>query len=140
MAQHFFAYGTLIVPSVMQAVCGTSYQFTAASLDGYTRFALKGKSYPAIVKDADSMVDGILYLDIDNEALKRLDYFEGKEYQRVVVQPALESGKKVEAFTYLLSPAHAALLTNQPWNLKKFKDSELDQYLKNARQAMRDFR
>jgi gamma-glutamylcyclotransferase (GGCT)/AIG2-like uncharacterized protein YtfP len=140
MPQHVFTYGTLIMPQVMQAVCGMTFEHVSASIDGFARFGIKNKVFPGIIRDKDSMVDGVLYLNVDDQALKRLDFFEDKEYERIKVNAELDGGKKVEAFAYLIAPAYESILTREPWNLKRFKEVEFDSYLKHARGLMRNYK
>ena len=44
-----FAYGSLMIPSVMHAVTGRWFTHTEAVLEGYARYGIDGESYPGIV-------------------------------------------------------------------------------------------
>lgn len=64
------------------------------------------KGLPAIVlNENDPLVDGYLF---STEKLEQnwqmLDDFEGFQYQRVVTSVILDSGEKIEAWTYVMQP------------------------------------
>ena len=80
-AMHVFTYGTLMLPSVMEAVTGRRFAAQKAMLHGYARFRVKGASYPGVVEAVGATTDGVLYLDVDAPSLARLDAFEGAFYQ-----------------------------------------------------------
>lgn len=140
MAINLFAYGTFLVPNVMHTVCDAVFESVEACAEGYARVQLKNKVYPAMLEDKDSMVDGQLYMNVDDRSVKRLDYFEGKEYIKKTIQVELPNRKKMDALAYIISPDSVSLLTKTPWNFAEFKAKHLSDYMKNVRQQMRDFR
>lgn len=72
-----FAYGTLMLPEVMRAVCGAPFPTTKAVLVDYGRHLVKDEVFPAIIKNRGALTHGLLYRDIDRRSLERLDAFEG---------------------------------------------------------------
>lgn len=125
-----FAYGTLIVPSVMQAVTGQTYAYDVAKLPGYARYIIKGQVFPGIVAAENDSVDGIVYHDIDTTTLQRLDEFESDVYVREEVLLTLENNHQVPAFTYVMSRKHEFLLTDRAWDIEVFNKKHLADYLK----------
>ena len=56
-----FAYGTLMVPSVAEAVLGRRPLSLPATLDGYARFRVWGEDFPGVIPCADHSTTGVLY-------------------------------------------------------------------------------
>ena len=65
---------------------------------------LPGRFNPGVVLDAaGAIVEGfILSSDALDKEWKRLDEFEGNQYERVATQAQLEDGQLVEAYVYQL--------------------------------------
>jgi gamma-glutamylcyclotransferase (GGCT)/AIG2-like uncharacterized protein YtfP len=124
-----FVYGTLLIPAVMEAVTGKSFESTEAVLQGYARYRLKGRIYPGITKVPNRSVDGCVYHGIDNPVLGLIDAFEADEYQRVRVTVTGTDGVLISANTYVITPAHSTLLTRQDWDLDGFVKKHLESYL-----------
>ena len=73
-----FTYGSLMFPEVINALLHRNdYQSCAASLTGYTRLKVKDAVYPGLVKSLGSTVEGVLYLNVEEEDLQILNSFEG---------------------------------------------------------------
>lgn len=105
-ANKLFVYGTLMVDDVMSAVLRRGVRDLVkrdAVLSDHCRYAVRGKSYPAVVPRLGGRVEGIIVEGITSEDLRRLDEFEGDEYRRVTcfVTPRAPSPALVEAFVYL---------------------------------------
>jgi gamma-glutamylcyclotransferase (GGCT)/AIG2-like uncharacterized protein YtfP len=96
-----FTYGSLMFAPVWQRVVGGSYQSERACLADHARFTVRAASYPGVVPQAGAVVDGLLYLDVEPEALAVLDRFEGAEYARRPVTVACADGRRIEAATYI---------------------------------------
>ena len=60
----------------MHAVAGILPEGVPAVLPGHRRRVVAGEKYPGIVPDAAETVEGILYLNLPEEALVRLDAFD----------------------------------------------------------------
>mmetsp|Transcript_21383 Transcript_21383/g.87345 ORF Transcript_21383/g.87345 Transcript_21383/m.87345 type:complete len:150 (-) Transcript_21383:1370-1819(-) len=76
-----FVYGTLISPKVCDRVLDRVPEGYEAVLNGYRRFSLSGRLYPAIKPDPDGAVRGRVILVYASE-ISKLDYFEADEYLR----------------------------------------------------------
>ena len=125
-----FAYGTLIVPAVLQVVTGQSYTQNPAKLPGYARYLIKGQVFPGIIAADNSSVEGVVYHDIDATALQRLDDFESNVYIREEVLVTLENKHSPPAYAYVMSSEHEDLLSDQPWDIEVFIFKHLAEYLK----------
>lgn len=123
-----FAYGTLQIAEVLQAVIGQRRDGVPALLPGYRRFCVPGKPYPAMVVDRASSVSGLLYDGLSAAELALLDYYEGELYERQELLVRVQSAQ-VPALSYVLSRAHGALVTEEPWDLQAFEREHLASYL-----------
>ena len=100
MSDAVFAYGTLEIPAVMEAVTGRSFPQREAALEGFARFLIRGRFYPGIIEERGSVTDGVLYEGVDPESLTRLDAFEGPLYKRLRV--LRQDGVAEAALTYVI--------------------------------------
>ena len=124
-----FAYGTLMVPSVMRAVTGRDFTRQAARLRDYARFRVKDALYPGIIAKRQAVIDGVLYVDLDHPAIERLDMFEGGLYQRNLVRVETNSGALINADTYVVKPSYRYRLTSTPWSQAEFEQKYLHEFL-----------
>ena len=102
MTKNFFAYGTLMCEDIMVAVTGRSFRHIPGTLHRYQRRAIQGEVYPGLVAKKGGVVEGITYLNLPDETWAQLDTFEGKMYQRKMVNADLMNGTSVEAYTYVV--------------------------------------
>lgn len=115
-----FTYGSLMSPDIMAKVAGCRLAALPAILHGYQRSLVKGEVYPGIAEMAGGIVNGVLYLDVSAEALKRLDAFEGEMYDRREVTVQEAGGATRAAMAYVFSPEYRQLLTGIPWDFNEF--------------------
>lgn len=124
-----FTYGTLMIPEVMYAVSTREFRFKDAILRGYARFTVKEESYPGIVPVADAVTEGVIYFDVDESSLERLDAFEGDLYQRTPVRVETEKDEILNAETYVIRPEYRGYLSSKEWNVKEFTHKHLEAFL-----------
>jgi Gamma-glutamyl cyclotransferase, AIG2-like len=81
----FFFYGTLVDPDVRRAVLGpyAPRSVEPASLSGWRRVPVRGKTYPVIVADPAATVDGVLARGLNAAARRRLEHYEGDDLYAV---------------------------------------------------------
>ncbi len=115
-----FTYGTLMSPEIMTKVAGCRLAALPANLQNYQRFLVRDEVYPGITVKAGGQVDGMLYLDVPDAALQRLDVFEGEMYERRGVTVQEKGGTVREAMTYVFRPEYHDLLTDIPWDFDEF--------------------
>ena len=124
-----FAYGTLLFEPVLRAVAGRAFEWRPAMLRGFVRRRVNGEIFPAIIESRamDSVV-GVIYLDLDDDAWRRLDRFEGELYAR---RPVVVSCSQAEqaAFTYVLQPAFHDRLATEPWDVDSFSREHLEAFV-----------
>jgi gamma-glutamylcyclotransferase (GGCT)/AIG2-like uncharacterized protein YtfP len=116
---HVFTYGTLMFPPVWHEVTGSLAFGKAATLVGFERRALRGRTYPGLVEAPDGSTEGILYVDVSETALRRLDAFEGDEYERATVTVQTHGGPRT-ATTYVLAPRRREDLEHFDWEPPRF--------------------
>ncbi len=126
---NILAYGTLMASDIMRDVSGGTWESTVAVLEGYQRRGVRDEKYPGIVRSDEGRVEGVLYLNISEHAIHRLDLFEGEMYsrQQVSVRRKIEGGL-VEAMTYVVKPEYAHLLTERSWDFQDFVKSGKKQF------------
>lgn len=115
-----FTYGTLMLPDIMAKVAGCRPAAAPATLAGYRRTLVRGEDYPGIAEDAREEVAGVLYHDVPDEAIRRLDAFEGEMYDRREVVITSDGGTAGTAMAYVFRPEFRHLLTDVPWDYDRF--------------------
>jgi len=126
--QYLFAYGTLQLPLILQAVVGGHWPGTPALLQGYARYRVRGKPYPAIVPEPGGNVAGLVYPGVGANEIEQLDRYEGDLYERQTLD-VRAGGATLQALTYVLREQHRALLSNESWELGAFEREHLSNYL-----------
>ncbi len=127
-----FAYGTLEIEAVMEAVTGRAFPRTTGQLNGFARVLFRGQPVPGLVPDLDESTPGALYGAVDARSLALLDRFEGDLYERRSVHVRCSTGGHVSAHAYLVAPESRALLSSAPWNRERFVAEELPAYLEEC--------
>lgn len=113
----------------MVAVTTRTFRSIDAILKGYARFTVKGESYPGIIPAPDAVTQGILYFELDELSVERLDEFEGDLYQRASVRVETENEDILNAQTYVIKPEFRNRLSLQEWNIKEFAQKHLEGFL-----------
>ncbi len=133
MEDRLFAYGTLQIPEVMEAVTGRSWKWRDAIAHGFARCLLKNASYPGMVSEKNAITTGRLYEGLDPEAWNLLDQFEDPVYQRKHIEIVTEGQERAKVFAYLLPLHEAHRLTGHPWEMNVFVQEHLPDYLSQCR-------
>jgi gamma-glutamylcyclotransferase (GGCT)/AIG2-like uncharacterized protein YtfP len=118
-SKHVFTYGSLMFADVWRRVASTDYSAQAATLRDYRRFAVPGVTYPGMVATPGEQVIGLLYMDVSQGDVARLDAFEGAEYRRTALPVLLETGEVVTAEAYVW--LDHARLSDAPWIPEAFR-------------------
>ncbi|MFK7965101.1 MAG: gamma-glutamylcyclotransferase family protein [Burkholderiaceae bacterium] len=151
-----FTYGSLMFDAVWQRVTGIDKGLASrprpARLTGYSRHAVAGQTYPALLLKPQAYVDGALYQGIPQDILAVLDEFEGVDYQRVTARAQLtdqslaepivftsdgswsqgafeagEAGDFLDAEVYLFVAGNGAL--PQPWSVQRFAQTGMAKFM-----------
>ncbi len=126
---NIFAYGTLMIPAVIYAVTARHFRSQTAILRGYARFTVKGESYPGIIPQADAITEGIIYLNVNEASLERLDIFEGELYQRTPVRAETKGKEMLNAETYVIKSEYRGCLSSKGWDVNRFTQADLKRFL-----------
>ncbi|KAF9615685.1 hypothetical protein IFM89_026067 [Coptis chinensis] len=84
-----FVYGSLLADEVVSVILKRVPHSSPAILDGYRRFSVEGRVYPAITPVEDKKVNGKVLFGITDPELDLLDAFEDVEYERNTVDAFL---------------------------------------------------
>jgi gamma-glutamylcyclotransferase (GGCT)/AIG2-like uncharacterized protein YtfP len=78
LAEHLFAYGTLVDPRRLDDVLGHRHQGERlrARLDGYRRVLVQTYEFPCIVAAPGSSVEGVVLMDLSPADMQTLDRYE----------------------------------------------------------------
>lgn len=127
-----FAYGTLEIPAVMEAVTGRRFAGREARVAGFARHRLRDRIYPAAVPAPGAVLAGRLYEGVDAATLARLDRYEGRLYARRPVLAELPEGGTRAAEIYLLAEGQHGLLLPEAWDRAAFLARHLGSYLESC--------
>ncbi len=111
--QNLFIYGSLRDPLIFKSVCGLGFTLKPSHSDPHVLFgelALLPKHrrispdnvYYYAVADEYSKIEGLVIYDVPAEAMREIDNYEGKFYQRETVTVNTANGQ-VDAQAYLAS-------------------------------------
>lgn len=131
MAKNIFVYGSLMYKQVWQRIVSGTYQQECALLTGYQRVAIKGESYPALIKNTQQQVKGIVYFDVSEDDLSKLNAFEGEYYQLHQTQCLGDKGQSVVVYCYLFKEKYSGLLLDREWDKHRFESEQLDAFINN---------
>ncbi len=120
--QNLFTYGSLMCEDIMAEVVGSRLRSTPATLPGYRRFLVQDEQYPGVVVTENSSVSGMLYYDISEDGWSRLDRFEGKMYDRILVTVRSADGTETVVYCYVFKPEFHHRLTTTEWDYAAFLD------------------
>lgn len=117
---HLFAYGTLQHPLILSSILGREPESVPARLDGFARYRIRDEDFPGIVPEKNAVVDGTVFLDIQDEEWVVLDRYESELYVREVVSIERRDGNAQKAFAYIIPPENRHALTTELWDLNHY--------------------
>lgn len=91
------------------------------------RYHVKSRDYPGVVAQKGSKVVGSVAFDLSESDVKKLDVFEGEDYDRVQVE-VLVDGKKTPANLYLWIGGRDRL-EDKEWCVDTFVADKMDRWL-----------
>jgi len=118
-----------MISDVMSAATAREFRFKNAILRGYARFTVKGESYPGIIPVTHAVTQGVIYFDVDESSLERLDAFEGDLYQRTPILAEIKGEEMISAEAYVIKPQFSGYLSSKEWNEKEFVQKHLKAFL-----------
>jgi gamma-glutamylcyclotransferase (GGCT)/AIG2-like uncharacterized protein YtfP len=125
---HLFVYGTLQHPHVWRRVVTGEYHHAPGRLAGYKPSHIDGQVYPGLIEDEASFAEGMVYMDISDQDLERLDAFEGPSYRRIEVVIDVEDGTDLRCHTYLYV-GDMSLINGMYWRYENYLLDGHDQFL-----------
>ena len=126
--KNLFVYGSLLFPEIVNELTGSNFQSKPAILKDYTRVLVHGADYPAIIKEKKTEVEGMILFNVDSAALNIISFYEGGDYDKVLVT-VNENGYKIPALTFVWR-SEIDYLSDESWSMEHFKKESLDYYLK----------
>jgi gamma-glutamylcyclotransferase (GGCT)/AIG2-like uncharacterized protein YtfP len=129
---HVFTYGTLMFQEVWRSVAGRDFPAIAGTARGYAIYRVQDAVFPGIVETtANDYVEGVVYLDVDEDAVDRLDRFEDEFYVRQSLAVECEDGASRTADAYVVPEKNRSVLTAEPWRRDAFVASGgLDHFIR----------
>jgi len=123
---HVFTYGTLMFEPVWKAVVGRTFGTAAGKIEGFAIYRVRDQVFPGIVATPTPLDDvpGLVYLDVDDEAVARLDEFEDDFYERRTVSVVCDDGQRRVAQAYVVSEERRHVLSDEGWTTREFLDSD----------------
>lgn len=117
---HVFTYGSLMFSEVWEGVVEGRYAASEGTVSGYSCLGIVSETYPALVP-GDGVVEGVLYFDVNEKDLQRLDRFEGDEYDRITLPVRRGDGTELPAETYVFKSVLAHRLNGEAWCVDTFR-------------------
>jgi gamma-glutamylcyclotransferase (GGCT)/AIG2-like uncharacterized protein YtfP len=118
---HVFTYGTLMFPEVWQAVVGREFATVEGGVRGFSIYRVRDAAFPGIISTGDTnSVRGVVYLDVDEPSVARLDVFEDDFYERQSISIACDDGSLRDAHAYIVPVRNRSVLTDERWDRERF--------------------
>ncbi len=130
ISMNIFTYGSLMFPDVWRRVTGLMEPGGAATLADHAARRIRGQSYPALVQEPGTVVDGVIYRGVTPEAVAALDAFEGSFYRRIAVDVHTADGPTEPAWVYLASEAGDPDILPEAWEAGRFARESLTDFLR----------
>jgi len=112
------------------AVAGKEYQGVEAVLLNYAIFRVRGTVYPGIIPAKGNIVRGLVYRNIADDTFRRLDDFEGEQYERIIVSAVLRRDHSlVRAYAYRILEGQRDILSSEGWDLEHFLQKEAEGFI-----------
>jgi nudix-type nucleoside diphosphatase (YffH/AdpP family) len=128
--QTLFIYGSLRDDALREVVLGRPTPIRPATLPDHCVRRVAGETFPMVVPSPGDMLEGAL-MDLDEDALARVSFFEDEVEFGLTDIEALADGRKVAAqiFTSTLEPV-------EPWDFELWRRTEQPFFLECAREIM----
>ena len=121
--KNLFVYGTLMNDEIQEALVGRSFKKSAAAVDGFIASDLEGRYSPGLKRKEDSVVNGYVLHDVDDESFQIIKAWENDDYELIQVEP--NNGDFGECSTYLWKSD----ILNTPWDNENFRENHMQWYL-----------
>ena len=125
-----FVYGTLCFPEIVEKLTGKSFHSEQAVLKGFQRKKVRNVDYPAIIKNDNSEVKGILIHDVDKNSMQMINFYEGNDYVIEEMEITTNNGF-VKAKVFVWNSDYNEL-EDKDWNSKEFIKNSLNIYVEKV--------
>ncbi|XP_073010286.1 AIG2-like protein D [Typha latifolia] len=133
-----FVYGSLLADEVVHVLLNRLPPSSPAILNGYHRFSIKGRVYPAILPVDSKKVAGKVITGITDLELDILDTFEDVEYIRRTVEISLpDKSEKLFADTYVWGNKDDPNLYGD-WDFEEWKQLHMKDFLNMTKGFMEE--
>jgi hypothetical protein len=140
MSTRYFFFGTLMDRDVLELVLErpvAADTLVPARLAGYRRVRILRDSFPILVEDSGSSVDGVVFTTASAEENARILFFEDYDYDMAPCRPVLTDGRTVEAT--FCGAEDGVLASDEPWDLARWAVRHKDGFLKLSKVYMACF-
>lgn len=117
-----------MAPEVVEALLKRVPHMEPATIIGYRRYALKGRSYPGMVAFKNFEQPGQLMVDVTDKELAILDNYEGNEYQRLTAQVKYKNSL-IDTNVWIWSGSDA--VTSNPWDYDHWRSHEMKKFMRS---------
>ena len=128
--KNIFVYGSLMYDEVWQRIVQGFHPKIKAEIVGYKRLKVKNAEYPGLVK-AEGIVQGLVWLNVSQSDIEKLDLFEGDFYKRVEGIATDINNNKIIVNFYLIQNSYLSILEDVEWNKEEWEQHGLEKFLKN---------
>ena len=126
---NIFLYGTLCDKELLEICLGrslSSINLVSAKLENHSVFWVKNKNFPVIKFDQGSFAEGLAVLDLNEDDLKQLDFYEGGfNYELRKVSIILKdnglSYKNNTIYAYVYFNNDDKIEVDKRWNLEEWQ-------------------
>ncbi|XP_052184358.1 AIG2-like protein D [Diospyros lotus] len=133
-----FVYGSLMAEEVVGVILKRVPQSSPATLNGFHRFSIKGRVYPAILPMENKKITGKVLSGITSPELDLLDAFEDIEYERRTVEVSLMDGyEKLQAFAYVWADCKDPNLYGE-WNFEEWRRVHMNNFVEMTKGFMEE--
>nr|XP_043638869.1 AIG2-like protein D [Erigeron canadensis] len=133
-----FVYGSLLADDVVRLLLNRIPQTSPAFLNGYHRFSIKGRVYPAISPVENSKVIGRVLIGLSAKELDILDEYEAEEYDKKLVDVyLLDTSEVLQAYTYVWGNSVDPDLYGE-WDFEDFKAAKLKDYVERTKRYVEE--
>lgn len=91
----------------------------------------------ALVPFPDTQVEGLVYFDVDDESLRRIDAFQGRDFRREEINVQTGSDQWAEAETHVFKLRERRRLSARTWDETEFREKHLARLLKSRNPGSR---
>lgn len=113
---NLFTYGSLTYPQVLEALTEQTFSFEDLGLPGFERSAIIDKMYHGIRENPLEAVDGRLWFNVSDHAMRILDRFEDPLYERRSIEVFTGTRGKIVARAYVVPRELEHTLTLTAWD------------------------